>query len=310
MPLTLPKISIVTPSYNQGKFLEETIKSVVSQGYPKLEYIIIDGGSTDGSIEIIKKYETFLSYWASENDQGQTYAITKGMALTTGDLVNWLNSDDILLPGSLMALAQAYLNHGVEKAIFCGNSKVIDSTGTLISEHIVNRFSNENKPLPNAPDLQQGCQASVFYSKEAWNSVNGIDLSLNYAMDIDLAFRSYEEKIPFIAVDHFLAAYRKHDDTKTHAGWKESTKFKKEFYFKQLDKLSTEDRKIYEPRVQRMMFGFYVGSIWPSDPFLTRLQKAFFAAKSFPKSLTQPYQVKRILLDLFTPGVSQKNRCI
>ena len=289
-----PKISIVTPSFNQSQYLEETILSVIDQNYPNLEYIIIDGGSNDESVEIIKKYETKLAYWVSERDQGQTYAIQKGMDKATGELVNWLNSDDILLPGSLMALAKAYNTCNLEKALFCGHSRVINQDGQLVSEHIVREFTPETKPLPNAPDIQQGAQASVFLTKKAWDFVNGIDTSLNYTMDADLSFRCHELQIPFIVVDHFLSAYRKHDQTKTHAGWKESTQYKHRFYFQQLKKLTADKRKIYEPRVRRMMFGFYIGSVWQSDNIFTRTKKIVSAVKIYPMSLIQPYQLRRM----------------
>ncbi len=106
-----PKISIVTPSFNQGQFLEETIRSVLLQGYPNLEYIIIDGGSTDNSLEIIKRYEPWLSYWVSERDQGQTEALNKGFASASGEWMAWLNSDDIYLPGTLMKIARIIINN-------------------------------------------------------------------------------------------------------------------------------------------------------------------------------------------------------
>jgi len=99
-----PKISIVTPNYNYGQFLEETIRSVLLQGYPNLEYIIIDGGSTDNSIEIIKKYEKWLAYWISEPDRGQSHAINKGLKMASGEWFNWINSDDLLMPHALKTL--------------------------------------------------------------------------------------------------------------------------------------------------------------------------------------------------------------
>src|SRR5437870_1420981 len=115
-----PRISIVTPSYNQGQFIEETIRSVLLQGYPDLEYTIIDGGSTDQSIEIIKKHEPWLTYWVSEQDRGQAHAINKGLSRSTGEIFQWINSDDVLLSGALFELAAAYSGHAVAAPILAG----------------------------------------------------------------------------------------------------------------------------------------------------------------------------------------------
>jgi glycosyltransferase involved in cell wall biosynthesis len=120
-----PRISIVTPSFNQGQFLEETIRSILLQGYPNLEYVIMDGGSTDDSVEIIRKYQEHLSFWVSEKDAGQSDAINKGFARCSGELLNWINSDDVLMLGALRAVAEAAL--GDEQAgVFVGASGRID----------------------------------------------------------------------------------------------------------------------------------------------------------------------------------------
>ena len=106
--MNYPKISIVTPSFNQGIFLEATIQSVLNQNYPNLEYIVIDGGSTDNSVKIIKKYEKYLSYWVSESDRGQSHAINKGFTISTGEIMGWLNSDDLYTSGALNHVANVF----------------------------------------------------------------------------------------------------------------------------------------------------------------------------------------------------------
>src|SRR5437870_3630005 len=113
-----PTLAVVTPSYNQGHFLEETILSVLNQGYPNLEYVVVDGGSTDESVEIIRKYEPWLAYWVSERDQGQTHAINKGLARATGEVFAYLNSDDLFVPGALTAIGEAYARYPHADAIY------------------------------------------------------------------------------------------------------------------------------------------------------------------------------------------------
>src|SRR5437016_7897009 len=120
-----PKISVVTPSYNQGSYLEKTILSVLNQEYPNIEYIVIDGGSTDNSLDIIKKYEKHLKYWVSEPDRGQSNAINKGFSHATGDLLTWLSSDDYYMPGALWALATMAMAHR-EASVFVGAGRIID----------------------------------------------------------------------------------------------------------------------------------------------------------------------------------------
>ena len=121
-------VSIVTPSYNQSRFIEDTIRSVLSQDYPQIEYMIVDGGSTDGSVEIIKRYEDQLAWWVSERDQGQTDAINKGFARATGDILAWLNSDDTYEPGAVSA-AVKYLQEHPEVGMVYGDCNYIDENG-------------------------------------------------------------------------------------------------------------------------------------------------------------------------------------
>src|ERR1700733_11361468 len=130
------KISVITPSYNQGQFIEETILSVLNQDYDNTEYIVIDGGSTDNTVEIIKKHENKLAYWVSEKDNGQSHAINKGFKLATGDIICWINSDDILIQGALKRVSQ-YFSDNPDKLIVNGYTMRIDSTSNILFTHFV-----------------------------------------------------------------------------------------------------------------------------------------------------------------------------
>lgn len=177
-----PRISIVTPNYNYGRFLEETIRSVLLQGYPNLEYIVIDGGSTDNSVEIIKKYEKWLNYWISENDKGQTYAINKGISQSSGEIFNWLNSDDQLLPEVLSEVAQVWKQK--HPHLIVGHALTIE----VPSGNVLHYW--QPKP-PRCPfDLikhgQFGlgmAQPSTFLSLELVREMGCVREDLNYAFD-------------------------------------------------------------------------------------------------------------------------------
>src|SRR5438105_4503434 len=127
-PASVPRISVVTPSYNQGRFLEQCIKSVLDQGYPNLEYIIIDGGSTDESVAVIRKYQDRLASWVSERDAGQTDAINKGFRRATGEVVAWMNADDFYLPGAFARIAQAY-QQSPQASFYFGNGLRVNEAG-------------------------------------------------------------------------------------------------------------------------------------------------------------------------------------
>jgi glycosyltransferase involved in cell wall biosynthesis len=209
--LELPRISIVTPSYNQGQFIEETIRSVLLQNYPNLEYIIIDGGSTDNSVEIIRKYERWLNYWVSEPDRGQTDAIQKGFNLITGVVWNWLNSDDLLEPNALQKIGLAYQNNPVATT-YSGKLKHF---GTITPYVHHNRFCNftelvcvwEGWPTP---------QPAIFLASNACQKVNGLNISLNYIMDYELYLRlTTNPNFQAQLIDDIIARGRWHSDTKT-----------------------------------------------------------------------------------------------
>lgn len=209
-----PKISIITPSFNQGSYLEETILSIVNQDYSNYELLIIDAGSTDSTLDVIRKYERHITYWVSEPDRGQSHAIQKGLERVTGDIVNWINSDDLLAPGALHAIATEF--DLAKYDVFCGycdyfvdtlaqldkrneRMKLFDSVGhTLTKVHI-------NQP-------------STFFKTSVMKKL-GIDEQFRYTMDVDLWFRYLLEaghsRIQFS--DSLLTYFRLHEASKTVA---------------------------------------------------------------------------------------------
>ena len=166
----LPKMSIVTPSYNQAEFLEKTILSILNQNCPNLEYIIIDGGSTDGSVEIIKKYEKYLAYWISEKDNGQAHAIKKGFEKSTGQILAWLNSDDTYLPGALFKIARVFQNNPDADLVF-GNIYHIDSLDRRIGELGFTKF-NFSTLIYGGGNLHQ---TGAFWTRGIYDKIGGIN---------------------------------------------------------------------------------------------------------------------------------------
>ncbi len=292
-----PRISIITPSYNQAQFLEATIRSVLLQGYPNLEYIIIDGGSTDGSVDIIKKYEKWISYWVSAKDEGQTDAIDKGMKKTTGKLVNWLNSDDILLPNALAEVALKFNSIGSQniKAVLCGSGLYIDENGNIIKDLPIRFIEESERILPMMPPFIGGVQASWFLTREAWFHLGGIDTRLSYTMDTDLYYRSHKNNFPFYPIKINLAAYRVHQDTKTLHGWEKSIDFKRKFYTKQLSEIPIREQKIFARKIGSLLFGFCINSITGQDDLALRLRKIAKGINIYPLAVTRRYNVKRII---------------
>jgi len=211
-----PRICIVTPSYNQAEFLEETIRSVLLQGYPNLEYIIIDGGSTDGSIDIIRKYEKWLTYWVSELDEGQAHAINKGFEQCTGDLIGWLNSDDFLLPNALDNLAQGYRRD--PNTILLGD--VVDFYDSRDYARIIHQkhitFNNMVDKWRLYRLTEEWGQQGTYVSQALYKKVGGLDESLHYVFDRDWMCRLLQ-LAPVQYLQILIATYRKHDSSKTIA---------------------------------------------------------------------------------------------
>jgi glycosyltransferase involved in cell wall biosynthesis len=211
----LPKISVITPSFNQGDFIEKTINSVLSQNYPNLEFIIIDGGSTDNSVEIIKKYEEHLKYWVSEPDRGQSHAINKGMAKSTGEILTWLNSDDWYLPGTLQRFADLF-QENLDTGLVVGAGRIVDLAGNEI-------YYKEPNPDINLNSLYQWLdggnfmQPSSAYSREAWQLGGPIDESIHIALDLDLWLRMAKNGVKFVSVNELFSEALSHSNAKTTA---------------------------------------------------------------------------------------------
>ncbi len=204
-----PKISIVTPSYNQAKYLERTILSVLNQNYPNLEYIIIDGGSTDGSVDIIKKYEKYLSYWVSEKDEGQSHAINKGFEKATGDFAAWLNSDDTYPPDSLKNVSEHYISHKTCDVIM-GSSNSIDKYDNILEVIYVFRYDIiDNIFIRSYP------QPSTFWRRELLKSIGYLNPNYHLYLDYDIILRSALSGAKFCVIDEVLSNNRYYSDIKS-----------------------------------------------------------------------------------------------
>jgi glycosyltransferase involved in cell wall biosynthesis len=207
----VPRVSVITPSFNQGRFIERTIRSVLNQGWPDLEYIVIDGASTDGTPEIIRRYERHLSFWVSEPDRGQTDAIVKGLERATGDYVTWLCSDDVLFPGSLEKMAAALEAHA-EAGIVYGGAAFIDEEDRVLKVH-------------SYPDMTLGrllyekhstvAQPSSLIRRSTLDAAGGLDRSLSYCMDYDLWIRLLRHAGCVNLGEAVLSGYRLHTHSKT-----------------------------------------------------------------------------------------------
>jgi glycosyltransferase involved in cell wall biosynthesis len=204
-----PRISIITPSYNQGQFIEETIRSVLLQGYPNLEYIIIDGGSTDCTIEIIKKYQQWITYWVSEPDRGQAHAINKGIERSTGTILGYLNSDDYYLPGTLSKIAR-YFNQFPDTALLHGRCFYVNEIGEKVGEQFGDIQYLEE--ILNLWDVwwkkRQFVQPEVFWSKQITEQVGRFNEELNFVMDYEYWCRILQLSGKVGQLDSEVACFR------------------------------------------------------------------------------------------------------
>lgn len=204
-----PKVSIVTPSLNQARYIERTIRSVLNQGYPNLEYIVVDGGSTDGSIDIIRKYESHIARWVSEPDGGQSSAVNKGFAMSSGGILGWQNSDDTYAEGALLRAVEVFTSRPDVGIVF-GYMTVIDDEDRMVRQHRYTSFSRASLLLEGM-NLHN---TSAFWRRSVWEQAGGLDPSFHFAMDYDFFVRaSRMAKCYLIKAD--LGYFRRHRVTKT-----------------------------------------------------------------------------------------------
>jgi glycosyltransferase involved in cell wall biosynthesis len=212
-----PKISIVTPSYNQGGFIEETIRSILLQNYPNIEYIIIDGGSTDETVEVIKKYDKWISYWVSEPDNGQSHAINKGLTKCTGTVFNWLNSDDYYTPDALKVVGANFFKTGCYALIghVKNFSSLSDDAEDVSSKDLV--YRTRLRSIEETVAYANLVQPGTFFDLATIKALGGIHEECHFMMDAELwlkfLFTYGIEKVE--KVDDILVNFRFHADSKT-----------------------------------------------------------------------------------------------
>lgn len=209
-----PKISIVTPTYNQGNYIEYTILSVLNQNYPNLEYIIIDGGSTDNTVDIIKKYEKYITCWVSEKDNGQSEAIRKGFDMATGDLFMWQNSDDVYMPGAFFYIANIFFKNS-SYDVFYGDKYIIDQKNTIVSERKLVQLSQKLIKLSSRYGGFGIYQPASVWKRTLYYEVGGVDKSFQFCMDNDLISKFILNNAKFLHINYHITAFRVHKDSKT-----------------------------------------------------------------------------------------------
>jgi glycosyltransferase involved in cell wall biosynthesis len=205
--LDLPLVSIVTPSYNQARFLEATLRSVLEQDYPNLEYLVVDGASTDGSVDIIRRYAGRLTWWVSEKDSGQSEAINKGLRRARGEIVGWLNSDDVYLPGAVAAAVAAFQAHP-QAAVVYGDALAIDADGKSFNVMHARQYS-----LVDLMAFNIICQPAAFMRRSVLEQVDYLNPSYHLLMDT-LLWMDMARVGPFVYVPQAWAAARYHDQAK------------------------------------------------------------------------------------------------
>jgi len=275
---------VVTPSFNQAEYLEETIRSVLLQGYPNLEYIIIDGASVDGSREVLQKYSDRIDYWVSEPDEGQAHALNKGFARASGDWLTWLNSDDVFLPEALWAVAK-HIRAQPSADWFVGTTIVTDA-----GLRPVRRFD----PVCNSDDwldflcTKRGTGTSLpqpgnFWSRRAWESAGPLDETLRYVMDYEYWTRLARSGYRPLLIDVELAMFRLTESSKSGSGMGKFIREEKKVVGRYL-----EEGKVDKPiRVQ--LYKIFLCEIWWYRLARNKLRGVFFTCLARGKKLLQSF---------------------
>jgi glycosyltransferase involved in cell wall biosynthesis len=274
---TFPRITVVTPSFNQAPFLRDTIESVLGQGYPNLEYMVLDGGSSDRSAGIIREYADRLSYWCSEPDGGQADAINRGFARATGDILAWVNSDDYYLPGTLRFVAEALEIDRPE--LLLGNCVHVREGSPEIR--------GSDVPLRHAQlrltAVDYVIQPSTFWTRKTWEQAGALKSEYHYIFDWDWYLRAMKGGAAVKTTDRYLAAYRIHPQHKTGAGGGKRDEELRAFYqmhgtprlLRLHDDCRAHARRI--GRVRKWISNFRLDRVWPVPRLLKFFLPGIFA---------------------------------
>lgn len=275
-----PSISVVIPSFNQGAFIEETLVSVIGQCYPKLEIIVIDGGSTDNTVEVIEKYAEHIHYWHSKQDRGQADAINQGMRLSSGDVLCWLNSDDMYLPGTLLDVGSRFQPHTQKYHLLYGGSLHISQTAERLSSHAQAMSAFDPVRLTYCDFV---AQPSAFWTRKLWLAAGELDSDRHYVLDWEWFIRA-SKLTDFEYVSKLYSLYRFHDAHKSSTGGAQRCK--------EIVEVVQQYAPTYWQKLYVEVFSHYeqVGQL---DSLMSRLnipKRHVFFALFFPKLL---YKLKR-----------------
>ena len=279
-----PKITIITPSYNQGEFIEATIRSVLAQNYPNLEYLIFDGGSTDNTIDVIKKYDAHITYWESKKDNGQSHAINKGFEIASGEIVGWLNSDDLFYQDTLHCVADCFKDGNYRKIIFGEGTYLFDKYQLSIKNTTAKLSLDHSITL-----CDYVIQPSTFWGKSVIDEIGTLDENLHYGFDWDWFIKAHTNAIPFEMIERNLSVYRIHAGHKSSSGGEKRIEelasiFKKnhgEFVANAYLKLNKSEKHILLKRLLKRM------------PFEVGFLKKFYWRRGFSSI---PYSVFKSIL--------------